>query len=140
MATVEQYKEIVDSLVKQYNLAKDQLHEYIIGLFVPGTRTEVARLIYDAETFNIGVSFHIGLVPTDAIQFYEHLRSLSPDVVLTEAYFQDAQGQTFLGIDAQIMMENDRQNKIVSAMKQPTDDQKRQEAEWQAKKGKVTFH
>lgn len=142
MTTRETYANLLEVLCKKFGFQEDKLHELVTGFIIPNPKTEIARLICHEQDDRIGIAFHVDLVPTDAIQIYNAAKETYPKIELFNIYYQDVKGLTYTGIDAQMMLEQDRQNKYFQAFAQ----QEKQQAqeEWQLKqlerKGKITFH
>ena len=142
MTTKENYANLLEVLIKKFGFVEDKLHELVTGLVIPNPKTEIARLICHTDEDRIGIAFHVDLVPTDAIQIYNVAKEAYPTLELFNIYYQDGKGLTYTGMDAQMMLEQDRQNRYFEAFAQQ---EKRQtEEDWQIKqlekKGKITFH
>lgn len=142
MTTKENYDKLLEVLSKKFGFVEDKLHELVTGLVVPNPKTEVARLICHDVDDRIGIAFHVDLVPTDAIQIFNVAKETYPKLELFNIYYQDAKGLTYTGLDAQMMLEQDRQNKYFHAFAQQ--EKMKAQEDWEIKqlekKGKITFH
>lgn len=142
MTTKENYTHLLEVLCKKFGFQEDKLHEFVSSLTIPNPKTEVVRLVCHEVDDRIGIAFHVDLVPTDVIQIFNVAKDTYPKLELFNSYYQDAKGLTYTGMDAQIMLEQDRQNKYFQAFAQ----QEKQQAQedWQIKQleksGKITFH
>jgi hypothetical protein len=120
----------------------DKLHEHVISLRVPANNHEVARLVYIAGDQSIGIQFQIEIINTDAIQLFSVCQEHHREIKLLHSFYQNAQGELFDGIDAQEMMEHDKENRMIQVL--ASRDKAQQEEAFQLrqleKKGKITFH
>lgn len=142
MTTREEYGKLLEVLLQKFGFVEDKLHELVTSLVIPNPKTEIARLICHETDDRIGIAFHVDLVPTDAIQIYNIAKETYPKLELFNIYYQDSKGLTYTGIDAQMMLEQDRQNKYFQAFAQQ--EKHKAQEDWEIKqlekKGKITFH
>ena len=142
MTTVEQFQKIASDIAAKYQFEIDKLHELVLSFKVAGESVEVARLLYDEASQTIGMQFQIEIINTDAIQMFSFAQHLCSEVKLLQCFYVSAQGEFLHGIDAQIMMEHDREHKMIQAL--AARERAQQEEAFQLKQmeknGKITFH
>lgn len=69
---------------------------------------------YQHRDDRILMSFHLGINPLDAIQWYMRVKNLQSRVYMTECYFRDDKGTIFLGQDAEIIKMYKDEQRIIS--------------------------
>lgn len=142
MFTVEQFNELVENVSSEFKFILDKLHEHVISLKVQGNPQEVARMVYIEVDQSVGIQFHIEIVNTDAIQLFSVCQKHNKDIRLLQSFYQNPQGELFNGLDAQIMMEHDKEDKIIQALasREKAQAEEAFQLKQMEKKGKVTFH
>ena len=139
--TEEQYNKYVSDVAAHFQFQVDKIHNHIHS-FKSALKVEVARLMYFEHDQTIGIQFHIEIANTDTIQVYEICKKLLPELRLLQSFYVNAKGEVFNGIDATVMLENDRENKMVQvlAAREKAQQQEAYELRQMEKKGKLTFH
>jgi hypothetical protein len=142
MSTIEDFRDLANKTAEHFKLSQDAIHVQVIALIVPGVKDEVVRFVFDETVQKICMSFHVSTNPTDAIQIFAFVKHQFNEILLLDCYYPAAGGTTYSGIDAQIMLEQERQNAYLKIFQART--QKEEAAEWQLeqlqKNGKITFH
>lgn len=161
MAKLEHLQSLAKAVNEKFGLQIDVIHEGILNLKVPGTGPDVARLILLPNQDRVAISFQIEVVPTDAIQVFEFARatfqeitrvqnpenpeqSTFEELAMLNCYFEGQDKSVYTGLDAQIMVEQERTNRVIKALEQ-REDKKAEQAEWELKRAqqsgkKVTWH
>lgn len=165
MATLQHLEQLVKELREKFGLGAERQHEQIFSLKTPGpTGMDCFRLLFLEDSQNIALSFHIDLTPTDVIQLWnwtlKRLKEITLErntetgeerwstLVLLNAYYEGPDKAIYTGIDAQIMSEQEKQNRMIEALNQREDRKeqaKLEQAEWeleQAQKAgkKIVWH
>lgn len=163
-ANIEHLKALVEIMAKKFTLQAEQIHAQIYALKVPGLNKEVCRLMLLEEQEILGITFHVEMTPTDAIQVWSFAQTMCQDLTkvaievpegaepqymtddlrLLMSFYETKDKQVFSGPDAEIMAEQEKQNRIIQAVTKK-EDKRVQEAEWQHQQDvrngkKPTFH
>jgi hypothetical protein len=142
VTTKEDYTNLLEVLCAKFGFKDDKLHDLVTALIIPNPKTEIARVICHEKEDRIGIAFHVDLVPTDAIQIYQVAKDAYPKIELFHIYYQSIDGLTYTGIDAQMMLEQEREVRYFEAFAKRENAQQIEEAQIEQleKKGKITFH
>lgn len=99
------YEDLLVKIADSYGLEIARLHDNIHEVFLT-EHVGIFRGIYDAANKAIVICFHVGTASTDAIQFYDFMREICPDISLGEVYYENSKG-TFFGQEALVAYGND---------------------------------
>lgn len=124
----EFYQAIVERLQKEFNLSIDRSEHIAITEFFEGP-LPLFKLILasnkDSEEFSMLVSFQIQLDAPTAIIWFTRIRQLDPNLSVTASYIKDADGVSYVGEDAEVvlmfMVEQDVISTFIQSNKDPDD-------------------
>ena len=101
------YEELLFLLTETYDFEVDYLHRNIAELYIQ--ESPMMRIIYDAGLGTIAVSFHILIPGNQAIMIFDFLRGNYKKIGLSDIYYENDQGETFMGTEAMVRYEHDRE-------------------------------
>lgn len=105
MKTFTDYCILLDNLSKKYNLTLYKEQEVVYEL--SNGNTPIFKLMYNklkkSEEFVIVLSFHLDTNCIDAIDWYIKITHLVPEILLTESYYKDDYGESYLGQTAEVI-------------------------------------
>lgn len=117
MAALETYHSLIKKLIDQYHLKVYQEHEFIFEFFEGDL--PLFKLIFgrdDEKAYNkIVLSFHLETSVVDAIQWYVKVTNWYADTRLTDSYFKDDSGESYIGQDAEILRRYKMEQEVVSS-------------------------
>jgi hypothetical protein len=129
MIARSEFEEFVKKLTTKLRLETHSVNKDIIGAKIAPNLDDYVRFIYDEERKIIGVSFYIEAICTDAIQIFNGLVNLAAEqgleksVELLQTYYEDFDKNFFLGHDAKIAYEQDREDQALEEFSQMTEEE-----------------
>lgn len=102
---LEYYEAILERLSKEYGLTLDREHQFVTEL-LEGPLPLFKLILSEGENEEAGimiVSYHLEMRPPDTIQWFMRLRNLDPNLHMTASYIKDANGDSHVGEDAEIL-------------------------------------
>lgn len=149
-ATKTDLEEVSKKTAEYFQLACKNLSETIVSVFHQASQAEVFRVeLFDhAEketglvTSCLGLSFHIEVVPTDAVQIFSHARGINREIYLLNSFYLGNDGNFYHGLQAYITSEADKEKAISN--RAAHDIKMQQLEEWEVLKlersGKLRIH
>ena len=120
------YLYLLEGLKDKYGLSyhadHPDIHEFYEGpiplfkLIYATTEQGVPKLL---------LAVHLDINPVDAIQWHLRIRDLHNEIYITECYFKDDNGETFMGQKAETIRMYKNQQKIISEWSRDKEDTKK---------------
>jgi hypothetical protein len=105
--TVEGYTNFVIALATKLQLFAYEVHAHIHEI---GSETvPYFRLMWSTQHGSPMISMHVETASVVAIQFYTQAIALCPNLLLGESYYTSYSGETYVGTDAEIANQMDRE-------------------------------
>ena len=109
MYNLEDFQVFTKFLSENVALVEDIIHPHVVGLLNPDTGEHLCRLILMEDSGEILVSFNINTEPSDAALIILAAKKILSDIKIGESFYE-SNGRLFVGINAHVMREQDRDN------------------------------
>lgn len=113
--TLKEFKDNVRKIAEKFQLHEDSIAANEIALSVGGTEV-LTIFMYDQAEKSAGVAFNVETLPEDSVQIFLDAIKLMRDLHLLPCFYINAENEMFRGIDAQIMLENDKEMRYKRAV------------------------
>lgn len=116
ISTHEDYMTFVVAMAEKHGMFAYEVHPHVHEI---GSETvPYFRLMWHAEQASPMISFHIETRNSDAIQYYASAKNMCPNLILGESYYTTYNGETFVGEDADIANQMDREGEMTETTTQ----------------------
>ena len=105
--TFDHFEQLIDMIYTDHSLDVLSIHDHIVEFVIPNANLPVFRLIFNEQAGSIIVSFCVTTSPSVAIQFSNYLKERFKLIELTDEYYENTKGETFVGQEAYVAYEMD---------------------------------
>lgn len=111
--TFDNFEQLIEMIYVDHGFDVLNIHDHIVEFVIPEANMPIFRLIFNKAAGAMIISFCVTTAPSVAVQITKYIHARFKLVEVTEEYYENSKGETFVGQEAYIAYEMDLSNDII---------------------------